>query len=75
MANYSVFYLVGGSTNFICKSIKGIFTWDEAKKEVEELQRMGYKAMAVKDGNIVGGYCSYTDFDSTDQAKEYYSNI
>lgn len=32
MANYSVFYLVGGSTDFICKSIKGIFTWDEAKE-------------------------------------------
>ena len=38
MANYSVFYLVGGSTNFICKSIKGIFTWDEAKKKLKNFK-------------------------------------
>ena len=75
MATYSVFYLVGGSVNFVCKSLVGKFTWDAAKSEVESLNRMGYKAMAVKDGHIVGGYQSFSDFDSPEAAKEYYTNL
>lgn len=69
---YKVFYLTGGSTNFVCQSVVGIMPYEKAQKEVAELQKMGYKAMSVKDGHIVGGYCSYSDFDTVDAAQKYY---
>lgn len=72
---YSVFYLVGGYSNFVCKSIVGKFSFDNAKKEVEELNKMGYKSMYVKDGHIVGGYCSHSDFEDPQQAKEYFVSL
>ncbi len=72
---YKVFYLVGGNSNFVCKSIIGLFDFENAKKEVDALVKMGYKAMCVKNGHIVGGYNSYTDFESIDDAKMYYSNL
>jgi hypothetical protein len=72
---FLVFYLVGGSTNFVCKSLVGKFSFEDAQKEVAELQKMGYKAMAVKNGHVIGGYCSYTDFANTELAKEYYATL
>jgi hypothetical protein len=74
MELFSVFYLVGGSSNFICKSVVGKFSYEQAQSEVAELKKMGYKAMAVKNGHIVGGYCSFTDFESQKLAVEYYQN-
>lgn len=72
---FTVFYLVGGSSNFVCRSILGKFNWEDAKKEVAKIQKMGYKAMAIKNGHIIGGYCSYTDFESPQDAKNYYSSL
>jgi hypothetical protein len=75
MVSFSVFYLVGGSANFVCKSVVGGFSFEDAQKEVAELQRMGYKSMAVKDGHVVGGYSSYSDFATAELAKEYYQSL
>lgn len=75
MESYSVFYLVGGSTNFVCRSVTGRHLWETALKEVNILQNMGYKAMSVKNGHIIGGYCSATDFDMIESAKEYYNSL
>jgi hypothetical protein len=72
---FKVFFLVGGSANFVCKSVKGIFSFENAQKEVDELVRMGYKAMAVKNGQVIGGYCSYSDFETAEKAMEYYSSL
>ena len=73
--SYSVFYLVGGSSNFVCKSIVGKFSWEKSTEEVESLKKLGYKAMSVKNGHIVGGYCSFTDFDDSLSRKSYYDNL
>lgn len=75
MGFYSVFYLVGGSANFVCQSMIGKFSWEKAQEEVADIKKMGYKAMAVKDGHIIGGYCSYTDFSSKEEAAEYYHSV
>lgn len=75
MDSFSVFYLVGGSSNFVCKSVVGKFSFESSQKEVYELQKMGYKAMAVKNGHIVGGYCSFSDFESIELAVSYYKSI
>lgn len=75
MGLFSVFYLIGGSANFVCKSLVGKFSFEDAQKEVVQLQKMGYKAMAVKNGHVIGGYCSYTDFANTELAKEYYDSL
>ena len=75
METYTVFYLVGGSTNFVCHSLIGKHSWELATKEVNTLQTMGYKSMAVKNGHIIGGYCSYSDFDTIEKAKEYYNTL
>lgn len=75
MVLFSVFYLVGGSTNFVCQSLVGRFSFEDAQKEVANLNKMGYKAMAVKNGHIIGGYCSYSDFANTQLAKEYYAAL
>lgn len=72
---FTVFYLTGGSKNFVCKKVFGRFDWQQAKKEVESMQKMGYKAMAVKNGHIIGGYCSYADFDTPEEAEEYYKGL
>jgi hypothetical protein len=72
---FSVFYLVGGHSNFVCKSLVGKFSFDNAKKEVSKLEKMGYKAMCVKNGHVIGGYCSYTDFDNPKLAKDYYDTL
>jgi hypothetical protein len=72
---FSVFYLVGGSANFVCKSLVGKFSFEDAQKEVAQLEKMGYKSMAVKNGHVIGGYCSYTDFANTQLAKEYYVSL
>jgi len=72
---YSVFYLTGGSKNFVSKKVFGEFDWEQAKKEVESLQNMGYKAMAVKNGHIIGGYCSYSDFDTPEESEDYYRGL
>jgi hypothetical protein len=75
MELFSVFYLVGGSSNFVCQSLFGKFSFEQANKEVDSLKRMGYKAMAVKNGHVIGGYCSFTDFENTTIAKEYFFSI
>ena len=75
MESFSVFYLVGGYANFVCNSVKGKFSWEEAKKKVASLENMGYKSMAVQNGHIVGGYLSHTDFESTEKAQEYYRSL
>lgn len=31
--------------------------------------------MAVKDGKTIGGYCSFTDFDTPELAKAYYDTL
>jgi hypothetical protein len=72
---FSVFYLVGGSSNFVCKSVVGKFSFEQANKEVASLEKMGYKAMAVKNGHVIGGYCSFSDFQTTEQAQEYYRSL
>jgi hypothetical protein len=72
---YCVFYLIGGSTNFVCNKIQGRFNDKQSQIEVAELERMGYKAMAVKSGDVVGGYSSFTDFDSTEDAVKYYRSL
>lgn len=70
---FSVFYLVGGSTNFICKSLFGKYSFVDAQKEVDQLKNSGYKSMCVKDGSF--GYHSYTDFETETLAKEYYNSL
>jgi len=72
---YSVFYLIGGSSNFVCKSVTGRFTWEQSQVKVNELISMGYKSMAVRNGHIVGGYCSYTDFNTKEQSLAYYNSL
>jgi hypothetical protein len=72
---FKVFFLVGGSANFVCKSVKGVFSFENGQKEVDELVRMGYKAMAVKNGHIVGGYCSFNEFENAEMAREYYNSL
>ena len=72
---FSVFYLVGGSTNFVCQSLYGVFSFENAQKEVTALEKAGYKAISVKDGKTVGGYCSYTDFDNENDALKYYLSL
>jgi hypothetical protein len=72
---FKVFYLVGGFANFVCKSVNGIFSFENAQKEVSELERMGYKSMAVKNGHMIGGYCSFSDFEDASKAKEYYQSL
>lgn len=72
---FSVFYLVGGSSNFVCKSLFSKYSWEKAQEEVESLEKMGYKAMAVKNGHIIGGYCSHSDFTSKEEAKKYYESL
>lgn len=74
-AVYSVFYLIGGSSNFVNNKIQGRFTWDVAQNHVADLERMGYKAMAVKNGHIIGGYCSACEFETQHKAKEYYDTL
>jgi len=74
-AIYKVFWLVGGSANFRCKSLSPRYTWEQAKKEVNELQKAGYKAMAVKQGHIIGGYNDYSDFSTPEKAAEYYRSL
>jgi len=75
MDTYSVFYLVGGSANFVCKALYGKFPFNKATEEVESLKKSGYKAMAVKNGHLIGGYCSFSDFTTKEQAQEYYKSI
>ena len=70
-----MFYLVGGSSNFVPKSVTGRHSFEDAQKKVAELKQMGYKAMSVKNGHIIGGYCSYADFDNQDDAKKYYASL
>ena len=41
---YSVYYRIGGETNFKWKSLYDIYTKDQAKERVSELERMGYVA-------------------------------
>jgi len=72
---FKVFFLVGGSANFVCSSVKGLFSFESAQAEVLALKKMGYKAMAVKNGNVVGGYCSYNEFQTAEQATEYYRSV
>lgn len=72
---YTVFYLVGGSSNFVCKKVFGRFDFDDAGKNVNDLKRMGYKSMSVKDGHIIGGYCSYNEFSSQEEASNYFNSI
>ena len=72
---YSVFYLVGGYSNFVCQAVVGRHTLEIANGKVAEINRMGYKAMAVKDGHLVGGYCSHTDFATKEEAKAYYYSV
>lgn len=72
---YSVFYLVGGSSNFICKSIIGKFDFSNAEIQVAELRKMGYKAMSVKNGHAIGGYCSFNEFETKELALEYYNSL
>jgi len=76
-ASFSVFYLVGGSSNFVCKSMNVRFaTRQEAENEVSDIKKMGYThAMAVKNGHIIGGYCSFSDFDSKEEAQKYYRSL
>ena len=74
-AIFSVFYLVGGSSNFVCKSVVGKFDFENAEKQVNDLNNMGYKAMSVKNGHIVGGYCSFSEFESHKLATEYYNSL
>jgi hypothetical protein len=69
------FFLVGGSANFVCKSVKGLFSFENSQEIVADLKKMGYKAMAVKNGHIVGGYCSSNEFENPDLAKEYYNSL
>jgi hypothetical protein len=75
MELFSVFYLVGGSTNFVCKSLVSKFSFEQAKKEVAELERMGYKSMSVKNGHIIGGYSSYNEFNNSLEAELYYKSL
>jgi len=72
---YSVFYLVGGSSNFVCKALYSRYTWEQAQKEVQEIRTAGYTAMAVKNGHVLGGYCSYSDFETPEKATEYYRSL
>jgi hypothetical protein len=72
---YSVFFLTGGSSNFVCKSLFSKYSFEDAQIKVEELRKMGYKSMAVKNGHVIGGYCSYSDFDSKEQALDYYNSL
>ena len=75
MQLFSVFYLSGGYANFVCKSVYGQFSFENAQKKVIELQKMGFKSMVVKDGHIVGGFLSFSDFQNEFEAKEYYYSI
>ena len=74
-AIFSVFYLVGGSSNFVCKSVVGKFDFANAEKQVADLNKMGYKAMSVKNGHVIGGYCSFNEFETQELATEYYNNL
>lgn len=75
MQLFSVFYLSGGYANFVCKSVYGQFSFENAQNKVAELQKMGFKSIAVKDGHIVGGFLSFSDFQSESEAKEYYDSL
>ena len=76
-ASFSVFYLVGGSSNFVCKSMNVRFaTRQEAENEVAAIKKMGYNhAMTVKNGHVIGGYCSFSDFDTPELALKYYQSL
>ena len=74
-AIYSVFYLLGGSSNFVCKSVVGKFEFETAEMHVAELNKMGYKAMSVKNGHVIGGYCSFDEFETPTLAAEYYNSL
>jgi len=74
-AVYSVFYLTGGSSNFVSNKIQGRFTYEVAQTHLRDLQRAGYKAMAVKNGHVIGGYCSACEFDTQKEAQDYYNSL
>lgn len=55
---YKVCYLVGGWSNFVCKSTYTFYPKKElAQKEVLELRRMGYPAMCQQ--TFKGGFESF----------------
>lgn len=70
---YKVFYLAGGYSNFVCKStFTSYATKDEAKREVYELQQMGYIAMVQS--TFKGGFESFDSpvFKTDDERKSYF---
>jgi len=72
---YSVFYLIGGSSNFVCRAMFGVYSFEVASGHVDDLIRQGYKAMSVKNGEVIGGYCSFTEFRTKEEAVLYYESL
>jgi hypothetical protein len=70
---FSVFYLVGGYGNFRCQPVIGKFSYENAQAQVREIERMGYKAIAVSNGKT--GFLSFSDFASAEEAKSYHDGL